>query len=163
MLSFLISLTHAEWDLGPCRATKWNTSYWTQVGLQGQVRKWRESGTIQISASCQGLHSEAWDPLWRDLVTSCELSINQSAIYVCTSEWSTAPSNGCCNSVPKWRSGGGHLHAATRQLPSEMKGASRFVQSSPDPCIYVQGDDSGTNPEFEKVGARVAEWCKFKN
>ena len=73
-----------------------------------------------------GLHSEAWDWSWWDLLSSCEVSINQSAICICTSEWSTAPPNGCCNILPKLHSGGGHLHAATRQLQSTRKGASHL-------------------------------------
>ena len=97
-----VCLSHAEWDLGPCGATKWKTIYWKWVGLQVQVWKWWEGGTIQ---SCQGLHLEARNRLRRDLLTSCEASINQSATSISASEWSTAPPNGCVIAFLKalWR------------------------------------------------------------
>ena len=44
------------------------------------VWKWWEGGMIQSSASCQGLISETWDWLQLNTLTSCDVSINQSAI-----------------------------------------------------------------------------------
>ena len=80
------------------------------VGVHGQAKSWRQSGTVQRSPSSEGIYPNIWDWLWWDIRIGCKNELCKNSNSMCSKPWMGPIPTRCEECIFTWWSSRGNIY-----------------------------------------------------